>query len=314
MLLSKRWWFLWTSVPRLEYDDSYQSIEYGRFSRFVVRFLFLHEAPVIETLHFKLGKACGAEDIRVWIRAADKCCMCELIFGINASSSESPPIVLPSSLYTGCRMLHPGNEFVSSLLSSCHVLEELHVEPCLSDNLTVFTARVSSLKSLVLHASKEMYGFVIDAPSFEWLDIVDYRDELCHCIIDDMPKILTACFDVTYTHSEDILRFLTSVKRLDLCLLTSEVLVLYLHAINVYPSGIVFYCLVHLKICTCLTEWLNLLMCMLRDSPKLKSLKLQKCHVTEACNPRPSWNEPNSVPKCLVSSLEALEWVGYEGT
>ncbi|KAG2297270.1 hypothetical protein Bca52824_043939 [Brassica carinata] len=105
----------------------------------------------------------------------------------------------------------------------CHVLEELHVEPCLSDNLTVFTARVSSLKSLVLHASKEMYGFVIDAPSFEWLDIVDYRDELCHCIIDDMPKILTACFDVTYTHSEDILRFLTSVKRLDLCLLTSEV-------------------------------------------------------------------------------------------
>ncbi|CAN6976117.1 unnamed protein product [Brassica oleracea var. botrytis] len=152
-----------------------------------------------------------------------------------------------------------------------------------------------------------MHGFVIDAPSFEWLDIVDYRDELCHCIIDDMPKILTACFDVSYTHSGEILRFLTSVKRLDLCLLTSEVL-------NVYPSGIVFYCLVHLKTCTCLTEWLNLLMCMLRDSLKLKSLKLQKCHVTEACNPRPSWNEPNSVPKCLVSSLEALEWVGYEGT
>lgn len=89
MLLSKRWRFLWTSVPRLEYDDSYQSIEYRRFSCFVDRFLFLHEAPVIETLHFKLGKTCGAEDIRVCIRAADKCCVRELILEIDGGLASS---------------------------------------------------------------------------------------------------------------------------------------------------------------------------------------------------------------------------------
>ncbi|KAL1195217.1 putative FBD-associated F-box protein [Cardamine amara subsp. amara] len=72
MVLSKRWKFLWMFVPKLVYDDSYQNIEYARFSRFVDRSLFLHEAPVIKTLHFKLGEICGAEDIRVWIKAAEK--------------------------------------------------------------------------------------------------------------------------------------------------------------------------------------------------------------------------------------------------
>ncbi|KAJ4867147.1 putative FBD-associated F-box protein [Raphanus sativus] len=250
MLLSKRWRFLFTSVPRLEYDDNYHSIEYGRFSRFVDRFLFLHEAPaiVIETLHFKLGKNCGAEDIRVCIRAADKCCVRELIFEIDGglASSESPPIVLPSSLYAGCRMLvtlklskviledvsssisfpslktlsllsveYPGDEFVSRLLSSCHVLEVLHVEQCPSDNVTVFTVRVPSLKN---------------TPSLEWLDIVDHREGFC-IIENGMPKIMTARLDVIYSHSGETMRSITSVKRLDLCLLTSEVLVLHLHAV-----------------------------------------------------------------------------------
>ncbi|XP_056853963.1 probable FBD-associated F-box protein At1g32375 isoform X1 [Raphanus sativus] len=370
MFLSKRWRFLWTSVPRLEYDDSYQGTEYRKFSRFVDRFLFLHESPVIETLHFKLGKTCGGEDIRVWIRAADKCCVRELIFEIDASSNDSPPIVLPSSLYTRCIMLvtlklnkviledtsssiafpslktlslvsveYPGDEFVSSLLSSCHVLEDLHVEQCSSDNVTIFNVRVPSLKSLVLHAladdddDDDEYGFVIDTPSLEWLDIVDYREGFC-IIENGMPKIMTASFDVNYSHSGEIMRTITSVKRLDLCLSTSsKVPVLYLHAIviripiatslmvkslvymqNAYPSGSVFCCLAHLKICTCQTEWLELLMCMLRYSPKLQSLRLKQYHEIEACNPRPCWTEPNSVPDCLVSSLEALEWVGYEGT
>lgn len=39
---------------------------------------------------------------------------------------------------------------------------------------------------------------------------------------------------------------------------------------------------------------------------------LSQCHILQAW--RPCWKEPNSVPECLLSSLEALEWVGYEGT
>lgn len=182
MVLSKRWQFLWMLVPKLAYDDSYQDAEYGRFSRFVDRSLYLHEAPVVETLRFKLGKTCGGEDVRVWTRAADKCCARELIFEIDFSSSESPPPTLPRSLYTGCRTLVSlslsnvvladvsssvafpslkklslvsveyagGDEFVNRLLSSCPVLEDLEVGQSVYDNVVIFTVRVPFSKEFGL--------------------------------------------------------------------------------------------------------------------------------------------------------------------
>ncbi|CAH8386449.1 unnamed protein product [Eruca vesicaria subsp. sativa] len=59
------------------------------------------------------------------------------------------------------------------------------------------------------------YGCVIDTPSLEWLDIVDHREGYC-IIENDMPKIMTASFDVNYSHYGEIMRSITSVKRLDL--------------------------------------------------------------------------------------------------
>lgn len=43
-----------------------------------------------------------------------------------------------------------GDEYVKSFLSSCPVLEDLHVDRCLEDNVTVFTVRVPSLKTLYM--------------------------------------------------------------------------------------------------------------------------------------------------------------------
>ncbi|ESQ42787.1 hypothetical protein EUTSA_v10015652mg [Eutrema salsugineum] len=226
MVLSKRWQFLWMLVPKLVFDDKYQNPEY---------------APVIETLHFKLGKTCGSGDIRVWIKAADKCCVRELIIEIYSSKT---PVTIPRSLYSGgCRMLnlslvsikYPGDEFVKMLFSNCPVLEGLVVKRCLSDNVTIFTVRGGlCLKSLVLHSfeaakMKVDCGFWIDAQSLESLDIVDYSCGFCG-IENNMSKIVKAD--------------------------------------NAYPVGNVFHCLVRLTICTCEIEWLNLLMCChpLRDN------------------------------------------------
>lgn len=43
-----------------------------------------------------------------------------------------------------------------------------------------------------------------------------------------------------------------------------------------YPAGTVFNRLVHLRICTCETEWINLLMRMLRNSPSLRVLEIEQ--------------------------------------
>ncbi|CAA0408853.1 unnamed protein product [Arabidopsis thaliana] len=352
VVLSKRWQFLWMMVPKLVYDDSYQNLEYGKFSRFVDRSLFMRKAPGIETLHFKLGQNCGNGDIQWWIRAASKFCLRELIIEINCSTSASPPI-LPRSLYTECRMLvtlklknavlvdvssptcfpslknlslvsvkYPGNEFVKSLLSSCHVLEDLVVEQCINDNVTIFSVKVPSLKSLLLRTSKKRApdgesGFVVEAPSLEYLDI-DQTGGFC-VIENGMPNLAEAYVSVLHHHPVKFLSSITSVKRLYLCLLPHSILSCMQ---DMYPIRCVFHRLVHITLCTCDDEWLNLLACLLRGSPKLISLKLEKClmyrlsqhHGHLICSPSPLRDDLSSVPECVLSSLETVEWVDYEGT
>ncbi|KAL1188912.1 putative FBD-associated F-box protein [Cardamine amara subsp. amara] len=336
MVLSKRWQFLWMFVPKIVFDDSYQDIDYARFSRFVDRSLILHKAPILETLHFKLGKTCGASDIHVWIRAADKCCVRELVIEIDTSSI----VILPRSLYTECSMLvtlklkntilvdvsssvsfpslktlgllsvkYPSGDFVQRLLSNCPVLKDLRVEQCPGDNVNIFTVKVASLKSLCLHTSndrvvEDAHGLVIDAPCLEWLDLLDNTGGFC-IIENNMPNIVNAHIDVTYSLPGKIMTSITSVERLDLCLLTSK---------DAYPVGSIFCRLVYLKICTCETEWLNLLMRVLGDSPKLRALRLERYHACRASQSRPYWSEPSSVPECVLSNLETLEWEDYEGT
>ncbi|KAJ4907191.1 putative FBD-associated F-box protein [Raphanus sativus] len=309
MVLSKRWERLWKSVPKLVYDDTHQNNDIGRFSRFIDRSLILHEAPV-ETLHFKLTQTSLVVDIGVWITIALKYHhVRDLSIDIDCSSSgtAAPPVILPRSLlYTGSRMLvslklksvtltdvsstlpssfptlktlslvsvkYPGEEFARRLLSSCHVLEDLVVEQRINDNVTVFTVKVPSLKSATLYKAARL--------SIEGED----------GFVIDAPSLehLGISFDPV-----------------GFCVIENE-----MPNIDAYSFGTVFHRLVHLKICTCETEWLNLLMRLLNDSPNLRSLKLQQCHNGE--HMRPCWNDPSSVPECLSSSLEAFEWIGYEG-
>ncbi|CAA7055542.1 unnamed protein product [Microthlaspi erraticum] len=354
MVLSKRWKFLWMLVPKLIYDEDISGQKYESFSRFVTSslLLLLQKAPHLQTVHFKVVGDYSRErdvDIGEWATTVVKSGVRELI--IETTDLFSRPVTLPESFYTCCKMLvtlklsnvvlldvscsfslpslkslsllsvkyqYPGDEIVKTFLSSCHVLEDLHVELCLYDNVTVFAVRVPSLKSLSLHTDDpdsdsdsdedggfvidEDGGFVIDAPSLECLDIHDHSGEFC-IIENDMPKIVTASFDVSYSVPANILGSITSVKHLDLCLVDSE-----------YPLGSVFHSLVHLKICTCHPEWLELLMCLLRSSPNLQALRMdQHHHELWDEDSRPSWIEPSSVPECVSSSLQTL-WVDYKGT
>ncbi|CAN7038801.1 unnamed protein product [Brassica rapa subsp. trilocularis] len=344
MVLSKRWKFLWTLVPTLAYDHAtYQNAEGTRFSRFVYSSLLLHEAPVLETLRLKLDRESStAVDIGVWVKTAVKRSVRELDIDIN-SPSILTPVTLPWSLYAGgcktlatlklsnmtlvdassslpasfpslknlslVKMKYPSEEFINKLLASCPVLDDLAVEQCSGDGVTVLAVQIPSLKSLSLRKrpdtdDDEAYGFVIDTPSLVSFDIVDHCGKLC-VVESNMPEIVYVNLDINYRRPWKMLTSLSSVKELELCLTSSK---------DAYSDGSVFHRLVHLKICTCATEWLNLLMCVLRDSPKLRAIKLRQCHDIRDDQPRPCWNEPKSVPECLISSLETLKWVNYQGT
>ncbi|KAL0646678.1 hypothetical protein Bca4012_044969 [Brassica carinata] len=305
------------------------------------RYLLLYEAPTIDALRFKLGKSWASGDIQVWIKAAEKRSLRELVIKIDASTRTKYPVKLPKSLsrcfktlvtlelrnavlvddeassvsFPSLRKLslelmkYPGDVFVAKLLSSCPLLEDLVVELCSSENVSVFSVSMLHLKSLVLETSGhisegEAHRFVIDAPSLEYLKIDDDWDGFC-VIENNMNKIVKASVITTRPYTEQLLCFLSSAKRLVLCFQTSK---------NLCHVGSVFHCLKHLQICTCETEWLSLLMRMLNNSPNLRYLKLyMRCIKSEL---RPSWSEPSSVPECLefacmVSSVGDLDTFGW---
>ena len=75
-----------------------------------------------------------------------------------------------------------------------------------------------------------------------------------------------------------------------------------------YPIG-VFYHLVSLVLCTCCSVWFCLI---LRQTPKIRVLRFQPiqkcCHHIQI-----QWEQSSSVPQCLISSLETVEWIDYQG-
>ncbi|KAL0785103.1 hypothetical protein Bca101_001348 [Brassica carinata] len=259
MVLSKRWKYLYTFVPTLEYDhNSYPDGEDRSFSRFVYSSLLLHEAPVLQVLSFVLGQNTGAIDIGVCVRTAIKRHARHLNIEIDDTCSAETinPVILPTSLYTGCTMLvslglnnvvltdtssavsfpslknlgllsvkYPNNESVPKILSGCPIIESLFVEQCLGDNVSLFVVRVASLKILSVRNLSDNHadGVLIDAPSLEIMSIRENTEVFCG-IEHNMPKIETASVCVTCNRTEKILSSLTSLQQLRLCLMTSKFL------------------------------------------------------------------------------------------
>ncbi|CAA7062578.1 unnamed protein product [Microthlaspi erraticum] len=340
MVLSKRWQFLWKLVPRLEYDDSmYQDGGDWRFLRYMYSSLLLHEAPVLESFSVKLGQKSGAVDIGACVTPAVNRSVRELIIEIDRSSYSTTPAILPRSLYTGCRMLvnlklnnavfvdasssavsfpslktltllsmkYPGDEFICKFLSGCPVLEDLFVLQCCGDNVGVLVVRVPSLRKLgVRKVSIEEYaqGLVINTPSLEFLDIIDQTDGFC-AVESSMPKIAEAHLNVTYADTQQLLGSLTSAFQLSVCLETS---------MDPCSDGKIFSQLDQLKLCTCDMGWMDLLMRLLKHTPKLTLIVLEETHGMDLEAPRPCWNEPSRVPECLSSSLEMFCWRQYGGS
>ncbi|CAL9246344.1 unnamed protein product [Arabidopsis halleri] len=116
-----------------------------------------------------------------------------------------------------------------------------------------------------------------------------------------MPNLIEADVDVQLPNIKNLIGAITSVKSLAIC---SEAM---------YDEGFVFNQLKHLKLCRCKKHSSDLLVGLLKDSSNLQALDLFEM-VDHDKNDMVYWNQPSTVPECILLSLQTLNCSGYAGT
>ncbi|CAN6882459.1 unnamed protein product [Brassica oleracea var. botrytis] len=208
-------------------------------------------------------------------------------------------------------VVYKDSESVRNLFASCPNLEHLVVHRVFHYNDGVrFVVESPSLKTLSISGGetygKQNGGYVINVPSLQHLSIQMLKGYE-YCLIENAPELVDAnIINVSHTTNETIMGSLKSARRLSLDLSPLEI---------AYPTGMIFYQLVSLEMYTHKVAWWNLLTLMLDSSPKLQVLKLidhsshQPKLVSDKKDMDPGkWNQPESVPECLVSHLETFVW------
>ncbi|XP_024014454.1 FBD-associated F-box protein At4g10400 [Eutrema salsugineum] len=286
-ILSKQWKFLWKLVPKLEYDSRYYSnSECERLQSFLNRNLPLHRAPLIESFCLEFSaKQYKPEDIKLWVLTAVSRNLRELeisqIYSLGVQNN-----ILPSSLYT-CKTLLTLKLYGTTLVD----VPRMICLPC--------------LKTLQLEGvTYDLDEIVIKTPSLKYLNFTYYSSKIHHCLIENMPKLREAYVDVSCPILKRLIGSITSIKRLTLWQ-------------GVYGDGFVFNHLVHLNLNIRIFQRysLNVLVRLLKDSSMFRVLDLHHNgrNVHGTYNGVRLWNQPSTVPECMLSSLQTFKFSGYLG-
>ncbi|CAL9248521.1 unnamed protein product, partial [Arabidopsis halleri] len=317
------------------YNSLYPGHELGTFSGNVSRSLLSHKALVLHSLHLIVGlDRCNQMDTESLIGIAFACNFHKLVLEVTWGV-----FIFPKSLYNCETVLEilelkytilldvpssvclkslrtlkiyyvdfKNNESVSNLFSGCPNLENLVVYRSTFSSVNTFTIAVPSLQRLTIGTSSSVdphEGYVIDAPSLKYLEMIG-TNHIESFLIENEPELVEANLTVHYQIvNENLLVSLTSVKRLSLEILPSNIK---------FPTCIIFHQLVYLEFLTDEAECWNILTLMLDCSPKLQVLKL--INVSNYHNRREDdvgkWNQPKNVPECLLFHLETFMWEGYK--
>ncbi|CAF1862113.1 hypothetical protein Bca4012_033191 [Brassica carinata] len=342
-ILSKRWEFVWTWVPKLEFVDN----KYGSdlaIRDFISMNLPLLKPPVIESFLLKCFSSFPPEDITRWVATTVSRCIVELDIDCVYCWSGEPCLLLPSSLYT-CeslvtlklngekilldvprtvslpilKTLHLGrvtylnNDCFRLLISYCPALEDLVIERNGQDNMKTVAVISPSLQRLTLPIGHGLSPFVeeyvIVTPSLKYFKVEEYMLNYSY-LVRHMPEVEEADINVQY-YLFSIFDSITSVKRLSLCVSFNIISDEYM-----YHDGIFFNRLERLKLCIRFDYWSKLLFRLLHDSPNLRVLNLcVSKYIRFKKYELINWNSSEiSVPSCLLESLETFEFAEYRGS
>lgn len=235
-ILSKRWKFLWTSVPNIDFDDAllYTSemngwfpLEVSCFMNFVERVLLLRDASAMKKFRLSCRVCFSASRVHAWISAAvmhniqelDLCLFVEKPFMLPLCVFDSKSLTvlkiemncvleLPTCIsFPSLRILHLClvtflNDYsIHKLFSSCPVLQELAILDCEWMNLKSVAISIPTLKSLTIDdlpyfGSDDMNGCQIKINTAN-LTLLNYIGYLCNeLFLCNVPSLVKAYIHV----------------------------------------------------------------------------------------------------------------------
>ncbi|CAN8238450.1 unnamed protein product [Cochlearia groenlandica] len=331
MFLSKRWRFVWTLLPKLEYINGEK-----RLWNFIDKSLQLHKAPSLKKLHIEICRDCPAKmDVEKWVLNAVCRFVQELVLVFRFKiTDDRGPARFPKSLYT-CNTLvkltlcgtiivdvpslpclpsleslrltcvvYKDQDSHVKLLSSCPNLKDLFVGRNKNDNVTSFIVKVPSLQKFTymeLYDNLDSKPLVIDSLGLNYLQI--WTGVGHNVLIKNLPRLNEAMVFCNGLND----KFMTCF---------SSVMFLKLFCQNVASwSAINFSRLIELELDTDWSDnWLEPLVLLLHNAPKLKALMITINENFLFEDPPVSWNQPSHVPVCLLSHLEIFQWKKFRGT
>ncbi|KAE8677794.1 F-box/RNI/FBD-like domains-containing protein, putative isoform 1 [Hibiscus syriacus] len=340
-ILSKRWLPVWTSVPVIDLQDSpscrTDSSLRLRFEHFVTRVLILNKMACLDKFCLKFNMVDRPSCVETWFWDAVSRDVKELDITIHGTQSF-PFLKLPFIVFTAktmqvlklsngvelhvtgtvslpcLKVLHlvwikySSNESVSRLFAGCHVLQELVLRKYVSDNTSISDVSIQTLKILSIRfaTGRRKHQLKINAPILEYLNLEDNLG--LEFDLEDVSSLVEANVSVTWLENRHIplLKALCNAKFVSLHWDWHSKMTWH----NFRPHRL-FRNLVRLELSVGYGGW-NMLSLFLEISDNLQVLVLTKNDNCRGLGLECRWKPQKNVPECLLSSLERVEFKGYE--
>ncbi|KAF8102695.1 hypothetical protein N665_0197s0055, partial [Sinapis alba] len=300
-LVTKSWRCLWTKVSRLTYVAPYDTDKTNGFVRCFKETLLLHQPRALEALFIDISRCSLGIDIRPWTRTHVLCNLRELevVAGYTLGYICLPSVFVtckklvvlklkgmikvsvPSTVcHTSLKALHINHlkllndESIRIILSSCPLLSDLRLE---HDVMSKLNIEMPSLQRLTI-VTESIFG-----PS---PNLVDYY----------IKSLEISSPSLKYLNIEDLASIFYVRVRIR-------------SPISNFENTSIYCRIVQLELSTYRGVFEELLIYLLKRSINLSVLK-----INNEFTPLDCWKPPSSVPTCLLSSLQTLEWRGYNGS